>query len=348
MEAPLRLAALSQERPFWPQLDTSIQSTLLNRFYLSSANRLMIYLCLTLLAGLATLLALEVYSLLFQRVGSPITFRGVYAWETAINLGLCHFIVDEGSYRLGPYWPKLKMRTVYRSWMLWLFAFALFMILQRTVIYARTVHYHPSIVGFYRTYPDARPDWLSMSLFCFPFWLAITTLTRQLIYTTQTPLKFTIRDWCQVTSEASPAIQPVSQDHDRTASAKPIGTEPLTDLLINNGGQQLRVNPETITHITVEDHYCRLYLQINGTAKQLMALTPLKSVFNKLPSQQFLRIHRSHVVRLDAIGNIIRKGRSYHLHIIPGDHYLPISRQRLPQCLAVLKRFEKIEKQIGT
>lgn len=330
----MRLAALAYERAIWPHLGAAFASSALNDFYNRGANRLMAYLCLTFLAGLATLLALEIYGVLFQMLPSPLTFRGVYAWETAINFGFCHFLIDEGSFRLGAYWQVLKTRTFSRSWLIWSMAFALFMILQRTVVYERTIHYHPTIVQFYSSFPDARPDFFSMVFFCFPFWLIITTLTRLLILTSQSRCTSAISKTCQACS---------TPRQETPLPSKALVTEPplspsTAALVVNSGGQKVLIQPETITHISVEDHYCRFYVSVNETKKQVLALTSLKAVVKQLPSQAFVQIHRSHVIRLAAVGSIQRKGRSYYVRVGTNDQFLPISRKRQGQCLGTIKQ----------
>lgn len=333
MEVPVRLSALTGDQALWNANDSTFTSASINRFYNRSANRFMAYLCLTFLAGIATLLALEAYGLLFQTQPSPITFRGVYAWETAINFGLCHFLVDEVSYRLGTLWVGFRSRTVGRSWLVWTIAFFVFMILQRTIIFERTAYYHPTIVQFYSRFPDARPDFISMTLYCLPFWLLITTLTRQLIITAESRSQYSIDENCQFQTSKRNSVKPGSQ----TLSANPPVLFPSADLMLKCGGQQIRIAPETITYITVEDHYCRFFLSFNETKKQVMSLTPLKAIVKQLPPDKFAQIHRSHVIRLDAVRKLVRKGRTYYVSIGLGDDLIPISRQRQSRYLTVIR-----------
>ncbi len=117
------------------------------------------------------------YGQLFVSIEPSITFRGVYAWETALNYGIFHLIIDEGGYRFGRCCPAWQIRSANKVWLVWLTAFVVFMVMQRTVVNTRVIYYHPTIIDYYNAYPEARPDWLEMTLFCFPFWLLTAILT---------------------------------------------------------------------------------------------------------------------------------------------------------------------------
>ncbi len=68
----------------------------------------------------------------------------------------------------------------------------------------------------------------------------------------------------------------------------------------------------------------------------MLALMPLKEAFLQLPPQQFLQIHRSHVVRMDAVSKIERKGRFCSVQLTPDGDWLPVSRQRISMCYQTL------------
>lgn len=292
-------------------------SRTLDRFYTSGAHRVMIYLCLTLFSGLATLLALETYDLFFRARESSLIFRGIYAWETALNFGLCHFIMDELAYRFGQKRIIGSIPAAYRVWLAWFTAFGAFMVLQRTMIYGRTIHYYPKIIAYYNAVPEARPGWLEMTIFCFPFWLCTTFLTVQLIRAAQSRHRGSVDDRNNFDSRKK-----------------------NTDLVVKSGGRRVGIKTDSISHITVEDHYCGFYIQENGVTNRILALMSLRQALSQLPSDQFLRIHRSHAVRIDAISKMVKKGRSFCVIMKTGDLRLPVSRQRMPLCREVMQRLE--------
>lgn len=297
----------------------------LSELYASEACRLMIYLCMTLLGGLATLAGLACYALLFQAEGSPASFRGVYAWATALNFGLCHLVVDEGGYRLGARWAILRRRSLPMLALWWGLAFCCFMVVQRSLVYAHTATYHPIILRYYALYPEARPGWAEMSLFCLPFWIAIAAAMVVLGFKVQRHLL--------------PAVAPPS----RRAAPDPAPVEAGDTLWVGRGGNRTALCVKRISHVAVEDHYCRFFLEEGSGDKEVLVLMSLKEVVARLPAGAFLQIHRSHVVRLGAVSGLEREGRRSWVRLGAGDLRLPVSRGRLAAVEAALGKYFRAE-----
>ena len=85
----------------------------------------------------------------------------------------------------------------------------------------------------------------------------------------------------------------------------------------------------------------RIYFQNDGSLQNTLVRMPLKELATRLPEEQFVRIHRSHLVNLEQISGVKRVGRAVRLSMKHGDFELPVSRYRLPQLLPVLERFLK-------
>ena len=76
--------------------------------------------------------------------------------------------------------------------------------------------------------------------------------------------------------------------------------ENFNSFFLKNKGEIIKIELDDILYLEAFDNYCNLY---TSTAKHLISHT-LKSVEEKLPSQKFLRVHRSFVVNVEKIKSI--------------------------------------------
>jgi hypothetical protein len=107
-----------------------------------------------------------------------------------------------------------------------------------------------------------------------------------------------------------------------------------------SGRTEFTLSTEAIRNVVVDDHYCYVHFRENdGYAKRDLAL-PLRDVMGLLP-KGFVQVHRSHVVNLDHIASIEKRGRSIHLSL-DGGYEVPVSRHRLEEVLP------QIRQQIGS
>ena len=60
-------------------------------------------------------------------------------------------------------------------------------------------------------------------------------------------------------------------------------------------------------------------------------------MLKRLPADQFIQIHRSHVINLAHISHVKKKNRSCELILKHGDHKLPVSRYRLPKVMPYIE-----------
>lgn len=89
-------------------------------------------------------------------------------------------------------------------------------------------------------------------------------------------------------------------------------------LLVKSEHKIIRIKFTDILYIEGMREYVRIHLE---NAKPLMSLLTMKSVEQKLPSAQFMRVHRSFIVNLQKI-TTIEKNR-----IIFGKEYIPVGDQ---------------------
>ncbi len=123
----------------------------LGRYYTVGLNRYLLYLLLTLLAGIFTFAALETYA--FVRPGKhlPLSFQGMYAWETALNFGLCYYLLNEWLCRQWGPWGAFQNRSIGKVWLIGLGAYILAFIIQRTLIYD-SIYGGRSLLSFFSGY----------------------------------------------------------------------------------------------------------------------------------------------------------------------------------------------------
>jgi DNA-binding LytR/AlgR family response regulator len=80
-----------------------------------------------------------------------------------------------------------------------------------------------------------------------------------------------------------------------------------------------RINFNEIKYIEGLKDYVKVYLQ--NEDKPILSLNSLKSLEAKLPSEKFMRVHRSFIVNLEKIDTIERS------RIVFGKTYIPVSEQ---------------------
>lgn len=88
-------------------------------------------------------------------------------------------------------------------------------------------------------------------------------------------------------------------------------------LLVRSDYRQVRIDTTDILYIEGLKDYVKIFLR--GSEKPVITLTSLKSLEESLPGGEFMRIHRSYIVRLDAV-RILERSR-----VVFGKTYIPIS-----------------------
>ena len=88
-------------------------------------------------------------------------------------------------------------------------------------------------------------------------------------------------------------------------------------IYINSDYKLIQIELDKILYIEGLKDYIKVHLE--DTPRPVLSLTSLKAMEEKLPSDRFIRVHRSFIVQKQKI-RIIEKGR-----IIFGKDYIPIS-----------------------
>ena len=92
-------------------------------------------------------------------------------------------------------------------------------------------------------------------------------------------------------------------------------------IFVKSDYRQVRVNLDDILFISGMKDYVRIHLASGG--RPIIALSTMKAIEEKLPQNQFCRVHRSYIVAISQIESI------EHNRIKIGDELIPISENYL-------------------
>ncbi len=170
-------------------------------------------------------------------------------------------------------------------------------------------------------------DWFTKM---FPIWALFTFLFVQHI------LKHTL-------AAENEQLQAINEVLAKRLDERPKSGEefPSQPLVLNVGRQIETINAYDISHITVEEHYCSVFVLENEALRRIEVKLALKEALAQLPEDYFLQIHRSHLVNLAYVRSIRTSGRSCELLMENSDSVLPVSRHRLSEVLPRLKKSQK-------
>lgn len=103
-----------------------------------------------------------------------------------------------------------------------------------------------------------------------------------------------------------------------------------------SGRTAFSLEAHRIRNIAVVDHYCYVHYKCSGGfAKRDLAM-PLRDVLALLP-EEFVQVHRSHIVNVTHLASVRRKGRNIRL-ILDNRFEVPVSRHRLDEVLPILRQ----------
>jgi two-component system LytT family response regulator len=88
----------------------------------------------------------------------------------------------------------------------------------------------------------------------------------------------------------------------------------MGELWVRAGGEYVRIKPESISHVSAE----RDYVRIHADGQSYLYNENLATLERQLAPQQFLRIHRSTMVRIDAVERV-KSGQFHSLIAVLND-----------------------------
>jgi hypothetical protein len=320
--------------------------TALADFYVSSAHRWLVYAIAFILVGLCTFLSLDARAIGNPLLKSPLTFKGMYAWHTAINFAFWLATVDQLAAWLFKPWASYNRRTVGKAWILFMAAFMIGYLFQRTLVFRLVSLYAPGLVWYYEVVPSERPGILSMFLFMLPVWLTIAYAIIAIALKKQAQVQELLRVRIDTILEERRRPAPFR----RPSRPQDNKSKKLDDEAAIQLPAELAIAPihlSQVGHVTVEDHYLRVYYHSDGELKNVLIRMPLKELGVQLQAAQFIRIHRSHIVNLEQVAGIKRAGRNMRVITKYGNFMLPVSRYRISQILPVIENYLHPDSGVG-
>ncbi|MCB2192575.1 MAG: LytTR family transcriptional regulator [Deltaproteobacteria bacterium] len=240
-----------------------------------------------------------------------------------------------------PGWSAYQRRTVARQWLIWGLGFGLGLSLYRVSGPLLIPIYAPWVITLLKYVPHAKPaDW-QIVLFCAAVWAVATFAVIQSALCWQRQLRRKEEASSRHLAAQNPDPAPVAETPPRPAPvaaqtqaptpapAAEAPSRPVPALLsVSHDGQQSTIPVNSITHVTVEDHYCRIHVLDGKGPSSVFVCMSLKSLAEELPEGDFAQIHRSHLVNLRHVAGLNKSGRQYFAELPQAGAELPISRHR--------------------
>lgn len=298
----------------------------LGEFYAHTANRLMLY---PFIAGFFFTECVAFWAL-FQGPAfllDHLAFSIVYSLHKAVLYTSCLLGADVLANWLFHAWGSYAKRRVGRQWIIWSMGLVAAFLLHRSMITSLVVFYAPDVVGFFRAYPEAIPSRTTVLMILLPYFCIVVFTTLQIARN-----KLKIQRMAAAVTAEPPDAGPGQFSRPAAQNGLPAGR-----LRLENGGGNDAIALADITHVSVEDHYCRINYATAHGLKNVLIRLPLAELMRKLPREHFLQTHRSHVVNLGHVSRLRREGRQKTLVLARHGVELPISRQRFKQVEPRLK-----------
>ena len=288
----------------------------LGSFFAQPANRSLVYHrfgFLLLFAVLAGKLLMRQHDFLMAHMA----FYFTYALQFSLTY-LAGVVLAELAVRgLSPRWGAYEQRTVARQWFIWSLGFLLGLMMHRLSSAYLVGFYAPWIISFLRNAPHAKPSLMEIVLFCAAVWSVATFGVIQAALAWQKQLR---------RRQAVAAIRP--EPSAKAPAEEPSSRPAPAVLTVSHDGRRSKIPVERITHVTVEDHYCRIHFLGGDGPRNVFTCITLKSLTQELPEGDFAQIHRSHLVNLSHVAGLNKSGRQYFADLAAAGAQLPISRHR--------------------
>lgn len=287
----------------------------LGNFYAHATNRLILY------PFFFTFFLIEcaTFWLLYLGPGfvaDYMAFVTVYTLHKAAVYAICIVMADMLTHHMLPSWGAYGKRKVGQQWLIWSSGLAIGLILQRTMIKAIVPVYAPDVIAYFVANPQARLSTITLLLILIPYWFVVVFLTLRIALSKQR------------IQQLADSLMVIPENHPFERMPGTPKTKRIPVGILKLDGDNNAIALADITHVTVEDHYCRVnYTTGNGLKSEMIRL-PLKEMLRKLPQDHFLRIHRSHVVNTDYISRVSKSGRNHKVILEKYNVELPVSRSR--------------------
>ena len=124
---------------------------------------------------------------------------------------------------------------------------------------------------------------------------------------------FSMKDFIKATDKAREWIEFKAAQKGKDGGEGNVDEE---SLFVKSEYSMIRIRFDEIKYIEGMSDYVRIYIE--GRDKPVMSLLSIKGLEERLPSDRFMRVHRSYIVNLEKIREVTR------LRIVFGNTYIPV------------------------
>ena len=124
---------------------------------------------------------------------------------------------------------------------------------------------------------------------------------------------FSMKDFIKATDKAREWIEFKAAQKEKDGGEGNVDEE---SLFVKSEYSMIRIRFDEIKYIEGMSDYVRIYIE--GRDKPVMSLLSIKGLEERLPSDRFMRVHRSYIVNLEKIREVTR------LRIVFGNTYIPV------------------------
>lgn len=177
-----------------------------------------------------------------------LAFTTVYTLHKAAVYTICIIMADILAHHGVPSWGAYGKRSVGRQWMIWSLGLAVGFFLQRTMVKGLIPAYAPDVIAYFVANPQARLSTLTLLLVLIPYWCLVVFLTLRVALS---------RQRIQQISDSLMVVTAGKTAQATTPHAAPASMpDGILQMSGDNGNGAIAL--ADITHVTVEDHYCRI------------------------------------------------------------------------------------------
>lgn len=305
-------------------------------FFCIGTNRLMLYSFMVVVI----LAECFIYWLLRHGVDfmlNHMAFTTILSLHKALLFAFCFFGMDILADRLAPGWGAYLKRTVGHQWIIWAIGFIIGVLLLKSLVIRCVEYYAPEVFFYLKANPEKRAGLFEILTILLPIWSAAVFVALQVARSKDQMKRLT----------GAMFMLPEESDPGTLSFPSPELKHPEGALKMNQKNGNGIINLADITHITVEDHYCRINYSTEKGLKNEMIRLPLKEMMQRLPNDFFIQIHRSHVVNVGHISHLAKEGREHKVVLRLFAVELPVSRHRFKHLEPRLKTVLESNPQIN-
>ena len=295
--------------------------------------RLQLHIKVTLLIGIVLTVVLQFHPYF------PFPFSIFYSWGiVALSFGGCQWLLNEVSFFFFLRKWEPGKRTVGRQWPLvfinFLFGYGVFLLANETLI--------PLVYPQFTGVSEEVGTW-GLFFKILPLWFFVAFVI----------FEMEIKKTLAGNLEQARQINRLLEQRNKEFSIAPHGKGGLTSsqqtsrasstsrslFRIPGKNEVENLDTEIISHISVEEHYSRIFVKRDRLLEEIEVRLSLKEALQQLPAPPFVQIHRSHVINLAHVSHIEQSARSYRVFMGEQVNALPMSRHRVPEVLPLLREF---------